>query len=121
MVDTPGVVWLDAACEVFCTVSPEDYHWAISYRWMWRWDRTKRKKYAVRNTWRDGRRVTLYMHKEILDRAGEKQPSEAHTIGDHGNGQSLCNERWNLSWATLSMNRRNRRPGAPELVLPAGC
>lgn len=104
----PRRVFLDAACEIFCLVSPLDYGWALQWRWSWRWDRTKRKRYAIRNTWQHGRRVTLYMHKEILDRC-KMQSSEHHTIGDHQDGESLNNQRDNLEWSTVSQNRRNRK------------
>lgn len=102
-------VYLDRDCEVFCLVSSDDYAWAVQWRWSWRWDRTKQKRYAARTSWRDGRRCTVYMHKAILDRC-KIQPSEAHIIGDHGNGESLDNQRGNLEWATVSQNRRNRKP-----------
>lgn len=107
----PRRVYLDAACEVFALVSPDRYAWATQWLWRWRWDRTKTKRYAVRNTWRDGRPVTLYMHKEVLNATGKVQPSEAHTIGDHQDGESLNNQDENLEWATVSQNRRNRKRG----------
>lgn len=105
----PRRVYLDAACEVFCLVSPERYAWVTQWRWSWRWDRTKTKRYATRTSWKDGRRCTVYMHKAILAETGKPQPTEAHTIGDHQDGDSLNNQDGNLEWATVSMNRRNRK------------
>jgi hypothetical protein len=105
----PRRVYLDKACEIFCLVSAEDYDWVTQWRWGWRWDRWKKKRYATRTSWRDGRRCTVYMHKAVLERAGKVQPSEAYTISDHQDGESLNNRRGNLEWATVSMNRRNRR------------
>lgn len=105
----PRRVYLDKDCEIFCLVSPQDYGFITQWRWKWTWDRTKTKRYAIRTTRQDGRHVTFYMHKEILNNAGKKQASEAHTIGDHQDGESLNNQRHNLEWATVSMNRRNSK------------
>lgn len=107
--DAPRHVYLDANCEVSCLVSSWRYAWVTQWRWSWRWDRTKTKRYAVRNTWDGPRRVTIYMHKAILVETGKPQPTEAHTIGDHQDGDSLNNQDDNLEWATVSMNRRNRK------------
>lgn len=106
----PRRIYLDAACEIFALVSPEDYAWASQWRWKWTWDRTKTKRYAIRCVRRDGRHVTIYMHKEICERKGPS-PSEQHHIGDHQDGESLNNQRPNLEWATKSQNRRNRKRG----------
>lgn len=110
---SPRRVYLDPACEVFCLVSPEDYAWVTQWKWKWVWDRTKTKRYAKRTprmVQPDGsyRSVSIYMHKEICARKGAP-PSEAHTIGDHQDGESLNNQRDNLEWATRSQNRRNRK------------
>lgn len=104
----PRQIFLNADCSIFALVSEADYQWAIQWRWGWRWDRTKQKRYATRTSWRDGRRVTVYLHKALLSRWSDP-PSEAHHIGDHQNGESLDNQRENLAWATASQNRRNRK------------
>ena len=52
----PRRVYLDRDCEIFCLVSPQRYAWVTQWRWGWRWDRTKTKRYATRTSWRDGRR-----------------------------------------------------------------
>ncbi|MCK1668663.1 hypothetical protein [Bradyrhizobium sp. 153] len=106
----PCRIWLDDRAGLFCTVSPEDYQWALQWRWHFVRDKHGRKFYARRNTRIAGRQIHVWLHKAILsERMGILPPSELHTIGDHGNGESLCNERWNLSWATPSMNRRTAR------------
>ncbi|MET3995870.1 hypothetical protein ABID65_007542 [Bradyrhizobium sp. S3.9.2] len=103
-------LWLDDRATVFCTVSPEDHQWALQWRWHFVPDKHGRKFDARRNTRIAGRRVHVWLHKAILsERMGILPPSELHTIGDHGNGDSLCNERWNLAWATGSMNAKNRK------------
>lgn len=108
-VDAPRRVYLDRDCEIFALVSPGRYAWVTQWRWKWNWDRTKTKRYAIRCTWINGRRVTIYMYKAILVETGKVQPSELHTIGDHQNGESLDNQDDNLEWATRSQNRRNRK------------
>lgn len=106
-------IWLDVDLGIFCTVSFEDYEWALTWKWQITWDRHKRKAYATRSTWDGSRRVKLYMHKEILARAMKLPPTKRHTMGDHEDGESLHNERGNLNWATPSQNRRTARPPSP--------
>ena len=105
-------IYLDKACEVFCVVDEEDYAFLLKWKWSYTWDRSKTKRYATRMTRsrkEHSRQIKIYMHKVILDRTDKKQPSEAHTIGDHDDGDSLNNRRANLDWATPSMNRRTAR------------
>ncbi|MGA7807136.1 HNH endonuclease [Bradyrhizobium sp.] len=105
----PRRVYLDNHGEIFCLVSAEDYAWATQWRWKWRWDKRKKKRYAQRNTTINGVRVTLFLHKEILARTGKIRPSLFHTIGDHGDGDSLNNQRDNLAWVTPSQNRKTAK------------
>lgn len=109
----PYRIWLDVAADIYATVSFEDYDWALTWRWQITWDRHKRKAYATRSTWDGTRRVKLYLHKEILKRTGKVPPSKRHTMGDHGDGNSLHCERDNLEWATPGMNRRTARAPKP--------
>lgn len=102
-------IWLDVDAGIYATVSIEDHAWALQWCWQITWDRHKRKAYATRSTREGTRRVKYYMHKEILKRTMKLPPTEKHTMGDHGNGDSLCCERWNLDWATPSQNRRTAR------------
>lgn len=108
-------IWLDTAAGIYATVSFEDYAWALQWKWQITWDRHKRKAYATRSTGAksNGRRK-LYLHKEVLKRTGKLPPTESHTIGDHGDGNSLHCERDNLEWATPSQNRRTARPPTPR-------
>lgn len=111
-------IWLDTACTVCALVSHEDYEWALQWKWQITWDRHKRKAYATRSaSTHGGRRIKYYLHKEVLKRSMKLPPSAKHTMGDHGDGNSLNCERWNLDWATPSQNRRTARPCArPEPV-----
>lgn len=118
--DVPTIVeyrvWLDLDAGIYATVSYEDYAWALQWRWQITWDRHKRKAYATRSTWENGRRKKLYLHKEVLKRSMKLPPSPAHTMGDHGDGNSLHCERNNLEWATPSQNRRTARPPRVDRV-----
>jgi hypothetical protein len=106
----PRRIYLDKNCEVFALVSPEDYEWATQWRWGWVWDRTKTKRYARRTPrGAGGVSQTIWLHKAVLNRSGKVQLTEAHTIGDHQDGESLNDQRSNLEWATVSQNRRNRK------------
>jgi hypothetical protein len=104
-------IWLDVDAGIYARVSFEDYAWALQWKWQITWDRHKRKAYATRSASTHGRRrVKYYLHKEVLARKDILPPTPKHTMGDHGDGDSLNCERWNLSWATPSMNRRTARP-----------
>lgn len=103
-------IWLDVEADIFALVSDVDYDWALAYKWQITWDRHKRKAYATRSTWDGPRRIKLYLHKEILKRTGILPPTRRHTMGDHGDGDSLNCQRYNIAWATPSQNRRTARP-----------
>jgi hypothetical protein len=102
-------IYADDYCNVYAVVDQEDY-WHFS---QWRWkpilNSRKKKIYLARCVSGAGyTKHTLYLHVAILNRKGEPQPTEAHTIADHVNGQSLLCVRHNLRWATPSMNAKNR-------------
>lgn len=105
-------IWLDDRGETFCLVSAEDHVWALQWKWTRRWNKRRKKKYAVRHTRERGtrRNVTIFLHKEIVERHHGPAPTPAYTIGDHGDGDSLNNQRGNLSWATPKSNRATARP-----------
>ena len=62
----------------------------------------KTKWYAMRRSSDNGKRRTIYMHREIL-----KPPSRMDT--DHINGDGLDNRRSNLRIATRAQNKQNAR------------
>lgn len=102
--------YLILACGAHTLMDTQDWEWASKHLWRATPDRDGKKLYATRSVGgfiEGSRRRTLYLHKEILMRSGAVPPSEAHTIGDHRNGFSLDNRRFNLRWATPSQNRLN--------------
>lgn len=123
-VDEPGRIWLDKDCTVCALVSPEDYQWALTWKWQITWDRHKRKMYATRSSTEPAdsngrrRRFKLYLHKEVLKRTMKLPPSHKHTMGDHEDGNSLNCQRYNLEWATPSQNRRTARSPASRETRP---
>lgn len=107
---------MDAECQIwlddtkYCVVDPIDFEWAKQWRWHATANSTGRKFYATRMTrLPGGKQKKIYLHKEILKRAGKKARSVHHTIGDHEDGDSLNDRRGNLSWATLKMNNNPHR------------
>lgn len=105
-------IYLDQKDEtVFATVSEVDYQWALQWKWHFTWDRHRRKRYATRVTRTVERPKShkLYLHKEILHRAGKIQPTPKHHIGDHGDSDSLNDCRDNLEWVTPKENAERKR------------
>lgn len=108
---------------LFAVVDAEDYDLT---QWCWdiTWDKHGRKAYATRMiTGPDGRRVKLFLHKEVCFRALGPPPGPRSTIGDHKDGQSLNCRRRNLRWATSSQNRQNQNgwyARQAELILTQG-
>lgn len=107
--------------QITAAVSPEDYAWAMQWKWRYKLDKRGKKYYAVRNARRSTRgpvpkwiQYDIYMHKAILVRMGREPPTPAHTIGDHGDGCSLNNQRPNLDWATGSHNCKTAKIKTPK-------
>jgi hypothetical protein len=83
-------------------VDNEDY----AYLMQWKWHAAKGGKYAARDTrlFDRGRGKVIYMHDVVANRKG--------LFGkvDHGNRNTLDNQRGNLRRATGSQNGANRGP-----------
>jgi hypothetical protein len=105
------IIPLGANGQYEAIVDQEDYAYLTQWRWGFKrsaWS-CGGNIYARRNTTRDGKRVTLYMHIEILERRLERRkPTPDHT-GDHKNKKSLDNRRDNLRWASKSTQSKNQK------------
>lgn len=100
----------DHACR-YVVLDQIDYDWFVQWRWTFKPSRGGRKFYAYRNlTLRSsGQRTnrSIFLHVAIMQRTGIAQPTPAHVVVDHRDGDSFNCRRTNLRWATLSMNRLN--------------
>jgi hypothetical protein len=102
-----------------------DYDWAKQWLWGYCFSKLRKnygleKSYAKRVYRPDGAkgvRQTIFLHKAILVRSLGPPPDQYHTIGDHRDGNSLNCRRYNLRWATPSMNRLNINGAYPTDLL----
>lgn len=79
-------------------VDDEDFEWLSRYKWCY-----TKAGYAVRASRINGKRRTVYMHREILQ-------APAGLEVDHINGDKLDNRRSNLRIVTKQQNMFNQRP-----------
>ena len=114
-------IYADDHAGIYAVVDEVDYHHCIQYRWKPLVSRGGKKVYLCRSVhytagpdvYVDGRRYqrrhmdTHFLHTEVMERTGIPQPSINHKLTDHADGNGLNCRRYNLSWATHSMNRRN--------------
>lgn len=109
--DDVRIISIGAQAQFQVKVSGVDYDALIQNRWTFtRSSLRGRSIYARRHIRRAGSRITLLMHRFILETLmGLAPPSENHT-GDHINGDTLDNRRENLRWLTPSQQRKNQRP-----------
>lgn len=98
-------VWLNDACTVFGLISPEDAGWVLRSMWSLHIDQ-RGKDYARHLRTAGGRRVPIYLHREVMLRVSPP-PTAAHLYVDHINGRGTDNRRSNLRWVTASENARN--------------
>lgn len=91
-------------------VSDEDYEWAKQFNWTVDHSRNGRI-YAIRRPWgEDGKKIKIYLHREIWERANG--PLEKGQTVDHRNCRGikgLDNRRPNLRLASYSQNIGNSR------------
>jgi hypothetical protein len=96
----------DTNDSLFALIDAQDWDWIRANRWHCKSDgRTKR--YVCRQQRLHGGKRSIYLHIEVMRVAGVIQPSPAHVLVDHldGNGLNCC--RSNLRWATPSENSMN--------------
>jgi hypothetical protein len=90
----------------YAIVDAEDYIWLMSRKWYARWDDRIVGFYALSNSYTEqGKRHTILMHREILEKAAE--PCGKHT--DHRNGITIDNRRKNIRPATHGQNQHNQK------------
>lgn len=76
------------------------FKWASKFKWYV--NKSGRNHYAVRDQWLDGKRRTIFLHREII---GAKDGE----FVDHIDGNSRNNLKKNLRIATTAQNVRNQR------------
>lgn len=81
-------------------VDDVDYERLNQHRWCAK--KSGATWYAVRMVGKDGKQMTLYMHREILGLT-------ANIETDHKDGDGLNNQRHNLRLATTAQNQRNQK------------
>lgn len=102
-------IYADDYGNVAARVDAEDYRYFSQWRWAVKYDKRGRKAYLYRTlTERTlGLKSSLYLHVAIKERADPYRPP-GHTIVDHLNGETLECRKFNLKYATPSMNAKNR-------------
>lgn len=123
--------------EVYAVVDAVDYPWLVQ----WKWSLHKRKSFErtghvylkrtvteftapegepyespitgklVRNLHRYQK--TRFLHQEVMLRTGIPQPTPEHKEVDHINKQTWLCKRFNLQWATRSMQVASSNRGGP--------
>lgn len=104
----------------FALVDDHDYEQLNKFNWYADWDAKVRggSFYVARGVKVDGKRKTIYMHREIVG-------AQKGQMVDHINGNTLDNRRSNLRLATNAENQRNRKlqanntSGAPGVYFDA--
>ena len=84
-------------------VDDEDFEFLSRWKWS-NWTTSRRRtSYAIRSTYINGKRGTIFMHRAILGL------SDSSIHGDHHDGNGLNNIHSNLRTATCSQNSHNRQ------------
>lgn len=116
MHDWPHKIYGRSDASIWAIVDEEDVEWAR--QWLWSYAMSPRGKiYVMRRT--GGTRImsggeviarkkytSIYLHREIIKRAGKVPLDEEHCIVDHGDTNSLNCRRGNLEYVTIGENNR---------------
>jgi hypothetical protein len=84
----------------FALVDDEDYDYLSQWKWRLYENKKKSLRYAIRRPYKDGKRITIRMHRVIMD-------TPSHLFVDHINHNGLDNQRLNLRNCTNQENCRN--------------
>lgn len=85
-------------------VDDADYKWLSQWKWYAGWSRTAHTFYAYRREWRNGKKLNIAMHRQILGlEYGDPRQ------GDHVNHEGVDNRRANVRIVSRRQNLWNRR------------
>lgn len=103
-------IYADDNASEYCVVDRED--WEFFSQWRWHVNkphprRAGKKRYLTRST-SNGRRPgpKLYLHVEIMRRAGKKPPTPKQKYVDHCDGDEMNCRKYNLEYVTQRENLR---------------
>ncbi len=92
----------------YAIVNQSDHAWLSQWIWQAHWNSCTKSYYAVRSQrlerGRKGKKITVWMHREILSLAYKDLRR-----GDHISGDTLNNTRANLRIVDLNQNAQNAR------------
>lgn len=89
----------------YALVSECDYLWLMQWKWYARWNPGMKSFYACRKIKRNGRSITIQMHREILGLSLYDPRKGDHIVS----GSTLDNRRSNLRPANSIQNSQNQR------------
>lgn len=109
--DHEHYIYGDDYGDIAAMVDAQDYWFFAQWRWQVKFDKHGKKPYLYRKVceWAGGVRVvsrSVFLHVAIKERADPVRPA-GHSMVDHEDGNTLHCRKFNLSYATPSMNRRN--------------